>query len=528
MNTPSQAPDLAVSRREVLVRAIANARSVLCDAQQAVSATTTDRDLTSSAVLHLPTITESFEQVQGLLSVLADGDSDETDGVDILEQLANKKRKLSVVSPETARAVVGGKQLRHLHRLQLSNAVHISPLDALGIDLLIIILSFLEWDSVMEARVCRRLKEASILTPVGKVLVPKGLGQCLDGDLNKLGMVLPGIEKIELFDPDTEVRNGKCRFWEGPTCLQCFDVDLGNLRSFQNLKELDLYGTNLNGSYPAIFKIVSLEKLELGGNPWLRCDLSDIIGLPNLTLLLFSRCKKITGSLSSLGHLRDSLELLDLFGCDRVVGSLMELASFKNLRFLDLAFSGKISGDIREIESFHFPSLKDLRIGYTKVFGGIVPRVAEGRIVAMAWRRLLLQRGAEFSCCGTRGIPAGPSENYFVGDHYICHEMKLIRRGEHAFGFQWVEYAGDDDDVPGGLQTCEINWVDYPSFPSEELRFFVANTASERVRSAFHGMLVPPTDEGGRTSLIERYLAILRIANETASYYERAHRTVSV
>ena len=199
----------------------------------------------------------------------------------------------------------------------------------------------------------------------------------------------------------------------------------------------------------------------------------------------------------------------------------MELASFKKLRFLDLDFSSEISGDIREIQSFHFPSLQELRISRTNIFGGTVPRVAEGRSVAVAWRRLFLQRGAVFSCSWpTRGIQLSPSENYFVGDHYICHVMKLIRCGEHAFGFQWVEYAGDDDDVPGGLHTCEINWVDYPLFPNEELRFFIANTASERVRSAFHGMLVPPTDEGGRTSLIARYLAILRIANETASYYE--------
>ena len=319
--------------------------------------------------------------------------------------------------------------------------------------------------------------------------------------------MLPCIEKIGLdFESDTKVRNGKSRFLDGPTCLQCFDVDLGNLYSFQHLKELRLYGMNLNGSYPAIFKIVSLEKLELGGNPWLRCDLSDMIGLPNLTDLLL-KSDRTTGSLLALGHLRDRLEFLEL-GSDEVVGSLMELASFKKLKFLDLTFARQISGDIREIESFHFPSLQDLRIGSTKIFGGIVPRVTEGRSVAMAWRRLLLQRGAAFSCCGTRGgIHSGQS--YFVGDdHFIGNEMKLISFGEHAFGYQWVEYS-PDHDVPGGLHSCDINWIELPLLPDGELLHFCAVNAATQVVSAFRGMLVPPTDEDTRMSLIERHLDFL-------------------
>lgn len=56
---------------------------------------------------------------------------------------------------------------------------------------------------------------------------------------------------------------------------------------------------------------------------------------------------------------------------------------------------------------------------------------------------------------------------------YICHEMKLIRFGEHAFGYQWAEYS-PCNNVPGGLDTCDINWIDLPSLPNEALLLFIA------------------------------------------------------
>ena len=271
MNTPSQAPNLAVSRREVLLRAIAQARSALHDAQVEVSTTTSERQLSNASSHVLPAITQSLEQVQGLLSILADGDDvDIADIAGFGAQLTTKKRKLenggaaaSVVSPGIEeRAVVGGKTLRHLHRLQLSNAAHVSPMDTLSVDVLIIILSFLEWESIMLARVCRRLKEASLLTPVGDVLVSKCLGQCLEGNLGKLAKALPGIQSFD-FENGTIIRNGRSRFLEGPMNLWNFHVDLEGFSCFHHLKQLDLFDMNLNGSYPEIFQIVSLEKLDL-------------------------------------------------------------------------------------------------------------------------------------------------------------------------------------------------------------------------------------------------------------------------
>ena len=354
MNTPSQAPNLAVSRREVLLRAIAQARSALHDAQSEVSTTTSDRQLSIASSHVLPAVTQNLEQVQGLLSILADGDDDDIgtnfDDISTLTQLATKKRRLenggaaAVVSPGAEeRAVVGGKTLRHLHRLQLSNAANVSPMDTLGVDVLIIILSFLEWESIMLARVCRRLKEASTLTPVGDVLITKCLGQCVDGNLSKLATVLPGIQGFD-FENDTIIRNGTSRCLDGPLALQCFDVDLSGISVFRNLKVLDLFQMKLNGSYGEIFKITFLEELDLRGNPYLRCDLSDLASLPNLKQVYL--CERVTGSLSSLDHLRDKLECLELIECEEVVGSLMDLASFRKLKSLNLAYSSQIAGDI--------------------------------------------------------------------------------------------------------------------------------------------------------------------------------------
>ena len=408
MNTPSQAPNLAVSRREILLRAIAQARSALHDAQSEVSTTTSDRQLSLASASVLPAVTQSLEQVQGLLSILADGDDADVDAgfgdLSTVAQLTTKKRKLenargaaaAVVSPGAEeRAVVGGKTLRHLHRLQLSNAANVSPMDTLGVDVLIIILSFLEWESIMLARVCRRLKEASTLTPVGDVLITKCLGQCVDGNLSKLATVLPGIQGFD-FENDTIIRNGTSRCLDGPLALQCFDVDLSGISVFRNLKVLDLFQMKLNGSYGEIFKITSLEELDLRGNPYLRCDLSDLASLPNLKQVYL--CERVTGSLSSLDHLRDKLECLELIECEEVVGFLMDLASFRKLKSLNLAYSSQIAGDIRTIEASDFVSLQSLRICHSNIFGGLVPRIAEGRGVAMAWRSLLLQRGFSFSC----------------------------------------------------------------------------------------------------------------------------------
>lgn len=504
MNTPRQAPNLAVSRREVLLRAIAQARSALHDAQSEVSTTTSDRQLSIASASVLPAVTQSLEQVQGLLSILADDDN--ADIANFGAQLTTKKRKLenargatAVVSPgtEERRAVVGGKTLRHLHRLQLSNAVHVSPMDTLGVDVLIIILSFLEWESIMLARVCRRLKEASTLTPVGDVLITKCLGQCLEGNLSKLATVLPGIEHFH-FEEGTIIRNGKSRRLDGPLALQCFDVDLSSLRTscFRNLKELDLYETNLNGSYPAIFKLLALERLEVGGNPHLRCDLSDLQGLPNLTHAMFSGGVDVTGSLSSLGHLQDKLQCLELIGCSEVEGSLMDLSSFQKLRRLTLTYSSEIVGDIREIRTFHFPSLESLRIRGTSIFGGSVPRIAEGRSIAMAWKTLLQERGNSFPCCAVSdGINLSPSsgENYFYGPHFVCHKMDLVRFGD-AFGFQWVESS--NDPVPAGLHSCDIVWIDPPS-PGYLPSFFAAQS-----NSMYRGLAAPPGDEESRRSLM--------------------------
>ena len=167
---------------------------------------------------------------------------------------------------------------------------------------------------------------------------------------------------------------------------------------------------------------------------------------------------------------------------------------------MTLTYSSEIVGDIREIRPFHFPSLESLRIRGTSIFGGSVPRIAEGRNIAMAWKTLLQERGNSFSCCAVSdGINLSPSsgENHFYGSHFVCHKLDLVRFGD-AFGFQWVESS--NDPVPAGLHSCDIVWIDPPS-SGHLLSFFAVQS-----NSMYRGLSLPPTNEDTRRSLMERFL----------------------
>ena len=69
-------------------------------------------------------------------------------------------------------------------------------IELLDTDLLASIFSFLSWNEVLNARVCRRWKEAASVTPVTELFVKK---REIGYDLPKISRSLPRIQKVRLY-----------------------------------------------------------------------------------------------------------------------------------------------------------------------------------------------------------------------------------------------------------------------------------------------------------------------------------------
>jgi hypothetical protein len=146
--------------------------------------------------------------------------------------------------------------------------------------------------------------------------------------------------------------------------------DIGIISNFRKLRRLqiDHDRTKLNGSYPFFFNFPLLQELIIQGCDYLKWDLDMLAGLPLLKELVCIGNDGLTGNISSLRVLKDTLEKVYLMCCDNVEGNFMDLADFPHLKELDLDCTA-VTGDIRDIGENDFSSLECLRLPKT-VYGG--------------------------------------------------------------------------------------------------------------------------------------------------------------
>jgi len=169
--------------------------------------------------------------------------------------------------------------------------IPISPIDMLEEDELVTSLGFLDWKGILKARVNKKLKEASLATPVPGTLT---IGTAKLGlDLARIATALPHVQSVELRYYDREgvgvvVDEGEDPFPLGAPRRLIPKTDLRALLNFRNLKELALHlsmraSICLNGSFPVLYDLRGLQKLELFRQSHFRLDLHTLS--PNLTNL---------------------------------------------------------------------------------------------------------------------------------------------------------------------------------------------------------------------------------------------------
>ena len=190
-----------------------------------------------------------------------------------------------------------------------------------------------------------------------------------------LASVLPNLQQISVTDLETE--GNKYIDGEDPdeemaaSTADFVSHDIEILSNFSKLKILKFeYYPGLNGRYPFLFNSFPLlEHLTIAHCPDLKWDLEMLAaGMPLLKELFVFEGKNMTGKLSSLRILEDTLTRVDLYGCDNVEGDIMDLADFPHLKKLNLDGT-PVTGDIRNIGEHQFTKLEDMILPETVVGG---------------------------------------------------------------------------------------------------------------------------------------------------------------
>jgi hypothetical protein len=151
--------------------------------------------------------------------------------------------------------------------------------------------------------------------------------------------------------------------------------DIEIISNFSKLRILEIRTfVFLNGRYPFLFNSFPLlEKLSIENCHVLKWDLDMLAGMPLLKELT---CKGgnyfMTGNISSLRVLKNTLERVTIEECYNVEGNFMDLADFPHLKELNL--HGTVTGDIEDIGEGDFPAMECLilpsgTVGLVNVWG---------------------------------------------------------------------------------------------------------------------------------------------------------------
>jgi len=217
---------------------------------------------------------------------------------------------------------------------------------------------------------------------------------------------------------------------------------------------------------------------------------------------------RLTGNISSLQVLKETIEKVRIFGRHRVEGDLMDLADFPRLKKLNL-FCTNVTGDIRNIRRHDFPALEQLFLPMT-VCGGVAYEFQSILDVPsfMQAVHLLLQRTPTlfgknllpraFCWCLSERSPHWYNYDETNGCPRPPFDLQFIQVGKRL-GWSWFSSSSSSGDPwnageEGLLFSCEINWLDpEPSRESGDYEAYMEELQSIQRRSDFYrGFLVPP------------------------------------
>lgn len=279
-------------------------------------------------------------------------------------------------------------------------------------------------------------------------------------------------------------------------------IDFSQLRNFQYLKRLELLfdAHTLNPGFNSIFQLHRLERLVikcLSGPMVLDFDMAEVARLTNLREIRIDSvfCR---GDLSSL----EALEKLKYLRLNFVMtkGNLLSLANLPSLSLVDL-YCPVVEGDISDIDSHHFPSLKILKISSTRIYGRPGTKLMsadDASTFFTAWSRVLSHPRPMSTLEGGKlpwvELKKSSAEYYEPGRWTVFARhppftATMIRVGQRL-GYRWKNKSG---------QTCDICWLDpEPSSDDADYDAYWAGLyqlEQKHLHSIFRGHSRPPTRE---------------------------------
>ena len=391
--------------------------------------------------------------------------------------------------------------------------------DMLGIDELVHIFEFLQPENIMLARLTKKMKDAAMMTKV-----PLTTNRCdiftVDcpqkfNAMSAMSTALPNLQQIHVCKKKRRFR----RYSDGndPDPVLQVAADIEILSSFRNLRELKIDGLwILNGRYPALFQFPLLQKLTITNCDSFEWDLGMLSGLRSLKEL---ECKDgfITGNVSSLRSLKETLVKVHLAGGWRVQGNFMDLADFPHLENLDLTYTA-VRGDMRDIHNLDFLSLKKLSLS-SEIYGAEeykFEHISDAADVAATVSLFMKHRPAINFKCWYATLSSDSPDWYEESPNLIefpCPPfyIELVKAGPR-WGWRWKDRRPYFTSLD--INPCEVNWIDSePNKNSSEYEQYVEElkeiTKDLRVYKGFHQ---PPSED--------EYLRIVKEEYDREEYEE--------
>jgi hypothetical protein len=193
--------------------------------------------------------------------------------------------------------------------------------------------------------------------------------------LSVMSTVLPNLQSVGILSFGRDSHQLKYSDGEDPdeqhaartANWRTHDIEI--ISAFRKLRRLEINYAPLNGRYPFLFNSFPLlQKLSISAK-FLKWDLEMLTGLPSLKELKCCSDFKLTGNISSLRGLKDTLETVTLDGCPNVEGDFMALADFPHLRSLYL-YGTAVTADIQDIGNGDFSKMEELFFESNKSVNG--------------------------------------------------------------------------------------------------------------------------------------------------------------
>jgi hypothetical protein len=412
-----------------------------------------------------------------------------------------------MLHPEKKRQRLGGRQCNN-DEVVADDIDFQASIESLSGDVLANIFGFLLPRDIMNARVNNKMRDAAKIT-----IVPPTYELVVDSvkrynAMNVMATALPNLPKIILGDLESAIKYVDGEDPDEELAARTANAtahDIGIISNFTNLRELQiassLFGGQLNGRYPCFFNFPLVQMFSVDGrfgSNHLKFDLEMLAGLPSLKVFDCGLQKYLTGNLSSLRVLKNTLEYVCIESSGPIKGNFMDLADFPHLEVLDLRDTA-VTGDIRDIGEEDFPSLKLLALpkgvngGSEREFQRISDAQDVVRIPYLFQKQrpeiVLKDWYAKLSSNDVPDIYEINESLYDIAiDQYAPIFISLVRAG-NRLGYQWTTSSEDS--------SCEVNWLDpEPDRESSDYRTYMEELQKiEGQVTTFKGFHQPPTQE---------------------------------